>query len=332
VVMSLDRKTGKILWERTAATATPHEGHHPQYGSFASNSPVTDGRNVYAFFGSRGMFCYDLKGNLVWQKDFGVQMKMRMAFGEGMGPVISGDRLVLVFDYEGDSFMAVLDKSTGKEIWRVSREERSNWSAPLVVEYKGQKQIVVAASNKVRSYDFNTGKVIWECGGLGANTIPHPVRQDDLILVMSGYQNPKLMAIRLGREGDLTGTDAIVWSQTRGNSYTPSPVLHDNKLYVLTDNGMISCYNAKTGEPYYHQQRLPKSYSFKSSPVGAGGKLYLASDNDDIIVLRMGEKYEVLATNTLTDQMFVATPAIMDGEIFLRGQNRLFCIHEDPHK
>ena len=332
VVMSLDRKTGKILWERTAATATPHEGHHPQYGSFASNSPVTDGRNVYAFFGSRGMFCYDLKGNLVWQKDFGVQMKMRMAFGEGMGPVISGDRLILVFDYEGDSFMAVLDKSTGKEIWRVSREERSNWSAPLVVEYKGQKQIVVAASNKVRSYDFNTGKVIWECGGLGANTIPHPVRQDDLILVMSGYQNPKLMAIRLGREGDLTGTDAIVWSQTRGNSYTPSPVLHDNKLYVLTDNGMISCYNAKTGEPYYHQQRLPKSYSFKSSPVGANGKLYLASENDDIIVLRMGEKYEVLATNTLTDQMFVATPAIMDGEIFLRGQNRLFCIHEDPPK
>ena len=332
VVMSLDRKTGKILWERTAATATPHEGHHPQYGSFASNSPVTDGRNVYAFFGSRGMFCYDLKGNLVWQKDFGVQMKMRMAFGEGMGPVISGDRLVLVFDYEGDSFMAVLDKSTGKEIWRVSREERSNWSAPLVVEYKGQKQIVVAASNKVRSYDFNTGKVIWECGGLGANTIPHPVRQDDLILVMSGYQNPKLMAIRLGREGDLTGTDAIVWSQTRGNSYTPSPVLHDNKLYVLTDNGMISCYNAKTGEPYYHQQRLPKSYSFKSSPVGANGKLYMASENDDIIVLRMGEKYEVLATNTLTDQMFVATPAIMDGEIFLRGQNRLFCIHEDPPK
>ena len=332
VVMSLDRKTGKVLWERTATTATPHEGHHPQYGSFASNSPVTDGRNVYAFFGSRGMYCYDLKGNLVWQKDFGVQMKMRMAFGEGMGPVISGDRLILVFDYEGDSFMVVLDKNTGKEIWRVNREERSNWSAPLVVDYKGQKQIVVAATNKVRSYDFNTGKVIWECGGLGANTIPHPVRQDDLVLVMSGYQNPKLMAIRLGREGDLTGTDAIVWSQTKGNSYTPSPVLFENKLYVLTDNGMISCYNALTGEPYYQQQRLPQSYSFKASPVGANGKLYLASENGDVIVLRMGEKFEVLATNTLADQMFVAAPAIMGGEIFLRGQNRLFCIHEDQPK
>jgi outer membrane protein assembly factor BamB len=327
VVMSIDRKTGKILWERTATTATPHEGHHPQYGSFASNSPVTDGKYVYAFFGSRGMYCYDLQGKLIWKKDFGVQMKMRMAFGEGMGPVISGDRLILVFDYDGDSFMVSLDKNTGEEKWRVNREEKSGWAAPLVVDYKGQKQIVVNGTNKVRSYDFASGKVIWECAGLGVNAIPHPVRQDDLIISMTGYQNPKLMAIRLGREGDLTGTDAIVWSQTKGNSYTPSPVLFDNKLYVLTDNGMISCYNARTGEPFYQQQRLPKTYSFKSSPVGANGKLYLASENDDVVVLKMGEKFEVLATNTMEDQIFIATPAIQDGEIFLRSLNRLYCIH-----
>jgi outer membrane protein assembly factor BamB len=274
------------------------------------------------------MYCYDMNGNLVWQKDFGVQMRMRMAFGEGMAPVISGDRLILVFDQEGDSFIAVLDKNSGKELWRVSRDEKSNWAAPLVVDYKGQKQIVVSAVKKVRSYDFETGKVLWECAGLGANTIPQPVRQDDMIFVMSGYMNPNLMAIRLGREGDLTGTDAVVWSQTKGNSYTPSPVIYDNKLYVLTDTGMVSCYNARTGEPYYHQTRLPKTYSFKSSPVGANGKLYLASENEDVVVLRMGEKFEVLATNTMTDQMFIATPAIVGGEIFLRSQNRLYCIHE----
>ena len=325
-LLCLDRRTGKLLWERTAITAVPHEGYHPTYGSFASNSPVTDGKHVYAFFGSRGMYCYDMKGNLVWQKDFSVQMRMRMAFGEGMAPVISGDRLILVFDHEGDSFMVVLDKNTGKEIWRVDRDERSNWAAPLVVDFKGKKQIIVSAVKKVRSYDFDSGKVIWECAGLGANTIPAPVHQDDMVFVMSGYQNPNLMAIRLGREGDLTGTDAIVWSQTKGNSYTPSPVLYDNKLYVLTDNGMVSCYNARTGEPYYHQTRLPKSYSFKSSPVGANGKLYLASENEDVIVLRMGEKFEVLATNTMTDEMFIATPAIMGGEIFLRGRNTLYCI------
>jgi outer membrane protein assembly factor BamB len=329
VVMSINRKTGKVLWEQTATIATPHEGHHPQYGSFASNSPVTDGKYVYAFFGSRGMYCYDMAGKLIWKKDFGVQMKMRMAFGEGMGPVVSGERLILVFDYEGDSFIVSLDKNTGEEKWRVNRDEKSGWAAPLVVDYKGQKQIVVNGTNKVRSYDFASGKVMWECAGLGVNAIPHPVRLDDLIISMTGYQNPKLMAIRLGREGDLTGTDAVVWSQTKGNSYTPSPVLYDNKLYVLTDNGMISCYNARTGEPYYQQQRLPKTYSFKSSLVGANGKLYMASENEDVVVLRMGEKFEVLATNTMEDQMFIATPAIQDGEMFLRSQNRLYCIHEN---
>ena len=331
-VICLDRKTGKILWQRTATKAVPHEGYHGTYGSFASNSPVTDGKHVFAFFGSRGMYCYDMDGNLVWKKDYGVQMRMRMSFGEGMAPVISGDRLILVFDSEGDSFMAVLDKNSGKEIWKVDRDEKTNWAAPLVYEFGGKKQILVSASKKVRSYDFETGKVIWECAGLGLNTIPQPVKLDDMVFVMSGYVSPNLMAIRLGREGDLTGTDAVVWSQTKGNSYTPSPVIYDNKLYVLgNDNagGTISCYNAKTGEPYYHQQRLPKAYNFKSSPVGANGKLYMASENEDVIVLRMGEKFEVLATNTLADQMFIATPAIVDGEIFLRGQNKLFCIHEN---
>ena len=325
-VLCLDRKTGKILWQQTAITAVPHEGYHPSYGSLASNSPVTDGKSVYAFFGSRGIYCYDLNGKLIWKKDFGVQMRMRMAFGEGMAPVISGNRLILIFDHEGDSFMVVLDKTTGKEIWRVNRDEKSNWAAPLVVDYQGQKQIVVSAVNKVRSYEFETGKVLWECAGLGSNTIPQPVRQDDLIFAMSGHQKPNLLAIRLGRQGDLTGTDAIVWSQTRGNSYTPSPVIYDNKLYVLTDNGMVSCYNARTGEPYYHQTRLPKAYNFKSSLVGANGKLYLASENEDVLVLKMGEKFEVLATNTMTDQIFIATPAIYGGEIFLRSQNRLYCI------
>ncbi len=328
-VLCLDRNTGKTLWERTSITAVPHEGFHGTYGSFASNSPVTDGKHVYAFFGSRGMYCYDMDGNLVWKKDFGVKMRMRMAFGEGMAPVISGARLILVFDHEDDSFMVMLDKNSGEQIWRVDRNETTNWAAPLVVEYEGQKQIIVNGTTKVRCYDFESGELIWECSGLGSNPIPQPVVQEDLVLVMTGHRDPNLMAIRLGGKGDLTGTDAIVWSQTRGNSYTPSPVLHDNRFYALTDNGMVSCYNARTGEPYYHQVRLPKAYSFKSSPVGANGKLYLASENEDVIVLRMGEKFEVLATNTMADQMFIATPAIQDGEIYLRSQTTLFCINED---
>jgi outer membrane protein assembly factor BamB len=327
-VLALDRKTGKVLWQRTAKVATPHEGYHRAYGSFASNSPVTDGKYVYAFFGSRGIYCYDFNGKLIWEQDPGVQMKMRLAFGEGTAPLLVGNRLFLVFDHEAESFIVALDKRNGKELWRAARDERSSWSTPLAIEHNGRTEIVVSATNRVRSYDPATGKVLWESGGLGANAIPVPVHQNGMVYVMSGYRDPKMMAIKLGEPGDLTGSDAIVWSHTRGVPYTASPVLYDNKLYVVTDNGMVSALNATTGEPYYTQTRLPKAYNLKSSPVGANGKLYLATEDGDVVVLKMGEKYEVIATNHLTDQVFIATPVIAAGEIFLRGQNTLFCISE----
>ena len=327
-VLALDRKTGKIIWQRTAKTATPHEGYHRAYGSFASNSPVTDGRYVYASFGSRGIYCYDFNGKLIWEKDPGVQMKMRLAFGEGSAPLLVGNRLFLVFDHEAESFIVALDKRNGKELWRATRDERSSWSTPLAIDHGGKTEIVVSATNRVRSYDPETGKVLWESAGLGANVIPVPVYQNGHVYVMSGYRDPKMMAIKLGKQGDLTGSDAIVWSHTRGVPYTASPVLYENKLYVVTDNGMVSAFNATTGEPYYAQTRLPKTYNLKASPIGANGKLYLATEDGDVVVLKMGEKFEVLATNHLTDQIFIATPAIASGEIFLRGQNTLFCISE----
>jgi outer membrane protein assembly factor BamB len=242
--------------------------------------------------------------------------------------MLDGDTLYVKFDHEKDSFMLALDKNTGKEIWRVERDEGSSWSEPLVLTHDGRKQVVVAASNKVRSYDAATGKLLWESAGLGSNVIPTPVSAGGLVFVMSGHRSPNLLAIRLGREGDLTGTDAIVWTNDRGNPYTGSPVLHDNKLYLLTDRGMLSCLNAGTGEVHYGQQRLPNPYSFKSSPVGAGGKLYLATEEGDVVVVKMGEEFEVLAVNTLADQMFVATPAIVEGALYLRSQEALYCIRE----
>jgi outer membrane protein assembly factor BamB len=145
---------------------------------------------------------------------------------------------------------------------------------------------------------------------------------------MSGYRDPRLMAIKLGKAGDLTGSDSILWSQTRGLAYTTSPVLYDNKLYIATDNGMLSVLNATTGEPHYAQTRLPKAYNVKASPVGANGKLYLATEDGDVVVIKMGDKFEVIGTNTLADQVFIATPVIAGGEIFLRGQNKLFCISQ----
>jgi outer membrane protein assembly factor BamB len=326
LVMAFDRKSGRKLWEHAAKTATPHEGHHPRYGSYASNSPITDGKHLIAFFGSRGVYCYTLDGKQVWSKEFG-PLRMFREFGEGAWPMLDGDRLLLVLDqHEGESFLVALDKSSGKELWRTPRNGATNWSGPVVITHNGRKQVIVSASAKVVSYDIADGKPIWEAAGLGQNTIPAPVAADGVAIVMSGYRNPNLLAIRLGREGDLTGSDAILWTNQRGNSYSASPVLHDGKLYVLTDSGMLSCFDAKTGKAYYQQTRLPKPYNFKASPVGVNGKLYLASEEGDVIVVKMGETFEVLATNTLADQKFIATPAIVDGDIFLRGQNTLFCI------
>lgn len=326
LLLCYDRATGKLLWEKEATRATPHEGYHNTYGSYASNSPVTDGERVIVFFGSRGVYSYDLEGNLEWSKDF-PPMTMRGAFGEGTAPTLHENTLLLNFDHEGDSFILALDKRNGEQIWRHDRPgEVSNWAQPLVIEFEGRTQAIVAAVGKVRSYDLATGEVIWEAAGLGLNTIPAPVALDDMVIVMSGFRDPNLLAIRLGGEGDLTGTDRIVWTNTRANSYTPSPVLHEGIIYFITDNGFISAFDAKQGNAHYHQIRLPKPYQFKASPVAADGKLYLSTENGDVVVLEMGPEYKVLATNTMPDQIFIATPAIADGKIYLRSQSTLYCI------
>jgi outer membrane protein assembly factor BamB len=325
MVLCYERATGKLLWSQVARADTPHESHHAAYGSFASNSPVTDGKHVYAFFGSRGLYAYTLDGRLVWQKDFG-RLTMFMTFGEGAWTWLADGTLLVVLDHEGASFLVALDAATGRERWRAPRQGNTNWSGPYVTTVNGRKQVIVSASREVVGYDFETGKRLWWTRGLGQNTIPQPVAADGLVFAMSGFRNPNLMAIRLGREGDLTGTDAIVWQNQRGNSYTASPVLHDGILYVLTDSGMLSAFDARSGKPHYQQQRLPKPYQFKASPVAAGGKLYLASESDDVVVVKMGSAFEVLATNTLEGQTFIATPAIVDGHIYLRGQNTLFAI------
>ena len=328
-VLALDRATGKTLWRQTAVTAVPHEGYHATYGSFASNSPTTDGQRLYVSFGSRGLFAYDMSGKPLWQRDFKIQMRMFQEFGEGVGPVLDEGRLIVLFDHEGDGFLAMLDAATGREVWRTPRTDGTNWAAPLVVRHLGRKQIVVNSPRKIRGYDYESGKQIWETTGLGLNTIPRAVQHGDSVLVMSGFINPALFAIRLGREGDLTGTDAIKWSAAnRGLAYTSSPVLHEGRLYFVTDNGMASSIDAETGMPIYQQVRLPKPYAIKASPVAANGMLYFPTEDGDVVVARIGPTLDVVATNTLTDQSFVASPAIAGGDIFLRSRTHLFRIHE----
>jgi len=325
-VIAVDRATGRIVWQRTAATVTPHEGYHHLYGSFASNAPATDGERVYAFFGSRGVFAYHLDGTPAWHVDPGIRMTMRLGFGEGSGALLHDGRLYLQYDHEGPGAIVALNAVDGAEVWRAPRDDGSSWSTPLVVEHDGAKQLVVTARTKVKAYDLASGKVVWEVAGLGSNPIPQPVQFRDTVLVMSGHREPRLMAVRLGRTGDLTGTDAVVWETTRGTSYTGTPALHDGRLYVFSDNGLLTVFDAATGEPHYLQARLPKPYATKSSPLVADGRVYLATEDEDVVVVRSGRALEVLATNTLTDQSFIATPIAVGDALYLRSRTHLFAI------
>jgi len=327
-VLAYNRRTGKLLWQHSPRTVKPHEGYHQRYGSFASNSPVTDGKRLYTFFGSNGAYAYSLDGKLLWQFDPGIQMHMRMAFGEGTAAVLDNDTLLLNYDHEGDCVLYALDTATGNVRWKMPRQEQSNWAPPLVVTHNGLRQAIVPATNKIRAYDMRDGSLLWECAGLGANPIPAPVIFNDTVLVMSGFRNPNLLAIKLGRKGDLTGTDAIAWSTNKGTSYTPSPVLHQGKFYFITDSGLLSNLDAATGKPFYERVRLPKPYNFKASPIAVNNKLYLSTEEGDVVIVKMGETFEVLATNSLANQSFIATPAVSGGDLYLRSETHLFCVRQ----
>lgn len=327
-VVCIDRGTGKTLWQKVAREELPHEGVRPGEGSFASASPLTDGEHVYAFFGSRGLHCYDMKGNLKWEKDFG-KMRVKMAFGEGSSPALFGDTLVITWDQEGGgSFIEALNKNTGEQLWKEMREEGTSWATPLIVKYDGKAQVITDASNKIRGYDLASGKVLWECGGLTANVIPSPVADDGTVYCMSGFRGNALMAIKLGRTGDLTGTDAIAWRHDKSTPYVPSPLLYGDKLYFFAgNNSMLSCLDAKSGNVLMDAERLKDLNNVYASPVGAADRIYLAGRSGTTLVLKNDGKADVLATNKLEDG-FDASPAIAGKEIFLRGHNYLYCIAE----
>ena len=326
VVMCINRHTGETIWQKTAAEIVPHEGHH-QTGSFASSSPFTDGTHLYVSFGSRGIFCYDLEGNLKWQKDLG-DMRTRNSFGEGASPTVSGDTLVMNWDHEEDSFIVALDARTGDEKWRKSRDEVSTWATPLVVEAAGRKQVVTSGMNRVRSYDLATGELIWECGGLGTNPIATPVVIDGIAICMTGHQEPAAVAVPLDARGDVTGTDKVTWYIDDGSTpYVASPVLYDGLLYFTKNrNAILSSIDAKTGEFVINQKRLPEMESVYASPVAAAGRIYFPSREGNTVVVKHGRELEVLATNALDEQAIDATPAIVGNDLILRGESHLYCI------
>lgn len=326
---------------------------------------MTDGEIVIADFGARGVYAYDLDGELLWEKDPG-RRGMRNAFGEGKAPVLFDDSLILHNYHEGESRLLVLNKRTGEELWRTEADKGRSWTQPAAGIVNGHEQ-VVTSSTTVRSCNLATGSLVWEAGGsgpipdmasafrggredrgkVGATAMPTIVYvsdkavfatnewivcsgssvRDRMVLAMTEQRNRKLLAIRLDGEGDLTGNPKYLrWTSQLDHSYTTSPALHEGVLYLVTDQGRVSAFDAGSGKKHYHEQRLPGTYSFQASPVTVRGRLYLASEQGEVIVLKLGKKHKVLAVNDMGDEVFVASPIIANRKLYLRSEDELFCI------
>ncbi len=325
-VLAVDRNTGEVLWKTMTTREWPQENTH-ELGSWASNSPCTDGEMIYAYFGSRGLYCLDFDGNIKWKKDFG-QMQKHMSFGEGSSPYVHGDKIFVLWDHEGDSYLYALDKKTGNIDWQVARDLNTSWSSPMVVNVDGRLQVITAATDNITAYDFETGEIIWTSSGLTRNVIPNPVYSNGILYVMSGFRGSAMQAIDISKaKGNIIGTDAILWEYNQHTPYTPQPLLMNGKLYFLrVNNGFLSCIDAKTGEPYYSRENLEDISNLYSSPTGVDDRIYIAAENV-VMVVKAGETFEVIASNELNDN-FHASPVIVGNELILRGFDSLYCFSE----
>lgn len=328
VVLAINRRNGKILWQTPVLKKLPHEGGHYS-ASLASNSAVTDGEHVFAFFGSHGLYCLDMNGDVVWQKQFG-EMQTKHGHGESASPVLSGDRLFINWDHDGPCFVAAFDKKSGQQKWKVDRTEETSWSSPIVVENDGRSMLIVAGTNRVRAYDPATGKVIWECGGLSSNIVATPVAANGMLFTGSSYEKKALLAIRLDRAtGNITGGDRIAWTRNRGTPYVPSPLLYSDSLYYLTHyQGILTRVEAVTGVDSPGPIRLDGIGNIYASPVGGGGRVYVTDLDGKTIVVSDDDKPRILALNSLNEE-FAASAAIVGRELFLRGKKFLYCLGND---
>lgn len=328
VVISVDRNKGEILWQTTVREELPYSHTH-EFGSWASASPVTDGEHIYAYFGSHGLYCLNLQGELIWERDLG-RMEKHMSFGEGSSPVLYKDKLIVLRDHNGQSMLHVLDKRSGETLWEVERDEGTSWSTPAVIEYEGSVQLITSATAKIRSYDLASGKILWEGSGLTRNVIPTPLFFEGMVYLMSGFRGAALLAVDLSKaSGDINDSGAIVWSYDQNTPYTPCPIVMDGKLYFLkVNNGYLSCLDAKDGTEYYTNQKLEGIKNIFTSPVGVKDRIYISGTNGVCCVVKTGEEFHLLAQNTLEDQFF-ASPVILGDTFFLRGVKALYCIAKE---
>ncbi|HWQ33269.1 MAG TPA: PQQ-binding-like beta-propeller repeat protein [Blastocatellia bacterium] len=337
-VYCLDKKTGKILWQQVAHEGVPKTKRHIK-SSFASSTPVTDGKNLVAFFGSEGLYCYDLKGKLKWKVDLGVLdggwfFDPDYQWGTASSPIIYKDLVILQCDVQKGSFIAAYSLKDGKQVWKTEREEIPSWGTPTIYEGKTRAELITNATKFIRSYDPLTGKELWRMSGNPEITATTPIARDEIIYICNGYRpNRPIYAIKAGASGDISlkdnkeTNDFVIWSKQRGGTYMPTPILYGEHLFTCENHGVLTAWNAKTGERVWQQRIADKGGSFSASPVIANGNLYLASEDGEVHVARAGAKYELLASNPIGEVM-MATPAISEGMIFIRGQHHLFAVAE----
>ena len=324
-LLCFDRNNGKLVWEKTATVSKPHQGTHETNG-FASASPCTDGEHVYAHFGSRGLYCYTMAGDLKWKRDDFPKMDIRNGFGEGSSPTITDDKILVPWDHEGKSAIFAINKLTGKDIWKTPRDETTNWATPLVVEHNGRKQVITNGQKSARSYDLESGKELWRCGGQTERPVASPVYENGLVIIGSGHKGSFMGAFRLDGKGDIKGTDQVAWVIDRDTPDIASPLLSSGRIYFHKAKvGQLSCVDAATGKPHYMASRVPGLDLIYASPVAAGGYVFLTSRNGNTTVIKDADTLSVVATNSL-DETVDATPAPVDHELFIRGERHLFCI------
>jgi len=326
-VLCLDRETGKILWEKTAYEGTVYDDRHRK-NTFASATPVTDGKYVWTLFDAEGVYCYDFDGKLVWKTSLGKFAKMGM--GNGMSPVLFENLVILQCDQEDGgpgSFIAALDKLSGKEVWRTPRTQRKTWATPVLVRTPQRTELIASGAESTVSYDPATGKELWRSEGVISHAIPSAVAGHGMVFVSGGsIGQPKLaIGIRLGGSGNLKDTPFVVWKYNKGTAYVPSPILYGDYLYLMTDGGIITCLEARTGAVKYEGGRVPVPATFTSSPVAFDDKILLTSEDGDTFVIKAGPVCEVIRTNSLGEPVY-ASIAIGAGKLFIRGEKHLYCI------
>jgi outer membrane protein assembly factor BamB len=329
-VVSFDAQSGKLLWEKTAYEG-PVFDHRHKRNTYASPTPVTDGRYVIASFGSEGVYCYDFSGKQLWKVSLGGIPTLGM--GAGTSPVLFNNLVILQCDQNTgeNSFIVALDKKTGKEVWRTARKVQASWSTPVIVKTQSRTEMITNGNEWTISYDPATGKELWRCKGVESNAIHTPMVGHGLVIVSAGYPAKRTIAIKLGGSGDLTGTPSVVWKYEKGTAYVASPILYGDYVYIISDKGVITCLDAKTGEVKYEGGRVPVPASFMGSPVAFDGKILITSDDGDTFVVKAGAAHEILRTNSLAEPIFT-TPALANGKIYIRGDKNLYCISSGAGK